>query len=493
MIRGEAATAAEHMTSETTPISERERDILRLVAMGATNQQIANELHISINTVKVHLRNIFEKIGAVSRTEATVYAIRQGLVQLDAAPAVGASPLPAAGSAPATVPLPADPPPADPPPDLSDPAVFTAPIGQAREEPLVAVLSAEPHGMESIALPSATGQHRSWLLPAALGLVALLALAVVYLLVRPPAAPAGSPTATGAAVLNRWKLHPAWPQPRADFAVAAYDGKLYLIGGANGGAPSATVERYDPSKDQLVALNDKPTPATHVQAVTIGGKIYVPGGEAASGQVLDVFEAYDPRTKQWEALPSLPAARSRYALADFEGQLYVFGGWDGARHRAEVFAYDPRTRQWAARAPMRTPRRGAGAALVEERIYVIGGENESGALAVNERYDPTGEDGGVWESVVPLRTPVAAPLVVGTVNSVLLFDAAQRSASEYSPAADAWSLAVDVPADVGLSSRAAALSTSIFLFGADAAGKPDAISEYRVTYSTLVPIVNTGE
>src|SRR5215475_7480522 len=63
-------------------ISEREREILRLVATGATNQQIAQKLHISANTVKVHLRNIFAKIDAGSRTEATLYAVRTGLVRV---------------------------------------------------------------------------------------------------------------------------------------------------------------------------------------------------------------------------------------------------------------------------------------------------------------------------------------------------------------------------------------------------------------------------
>ncbi|MGQ9828464.1 MAG: response regulator transcription factor, partial [Roseiflexus sp.] len=67
------------MTNES-PISEREREILRLVATGATNQQIAFALNISTNTVKVHLRNIFAKIGVQSRTEATIYAIRTGIV-----------------------------------------------------------------------------------------------------------------------------------------------------------------------------------------------------------------------------------------------------------------------------------------------------------------------------------------------------------------------------------------------------------------------------
>ncbi len=61
-------------------ISEREKEILQLVAHGRSNRQIAEQLVISEHTVKVHLRNIFSKIGATSRTEAGLYAIRQGWV-----------------------------------------------------------------------------------------------------------------------------------------------------------------------------------------------------------------------------------------------------------------------------------------------------------------------------------------------------------------------------------------------------------------------------
>jgi DNA-binding NarL/FixJ family response regulator len=61
-------------------LTERELFALRLVASGATNQEIAEKMSISINTVKTHLKNILEKLQLENRTQAATYALQHGLV-----------------------------------------------------------------------------------------------------------------------------------------------------------------------------------------------------------------------------------------------------------------------------------------------------------------------------------------------------------------------------------------------------------------------------
>jgi DNA-binding NarL/FixJ family response regulator len=62
-------------------LTERELDVLRLVAKGLSNKEIAGELYISENTVKNHVRNMLEKLQLHSRMEAVMYAYRENLLE----------------------------------------------------------------------------------------------------------------------------------------------------------------------------------------------------------------------------------------------------------------------------------------------------------------------------------------------------------------------------------------------------------------------------
>ena len=66
----------------TPRLTERELEVLKLVARGLNNRDIARELYISENTVKNHIRNILEKLQLHSRMEAVVYAVREKLLEI---------------------------------------------------------------------------------------------------------------------------------------------------------------------------------------------------------------------------------------------------------------------------------------------------------------------------------------------------------------------------------------------------------------------------
>lgn len=65
------------------PLSERELEVLKLATRGLSNQEIADELYLSLRTVQGHLSHIFNKLQVGSRTEAVVRALKQGWITLE--------------------------------------------------------------------------------------------------------------------------------------------------------------------------------------------------------------------------------------------------------------------------------------------------------------------------------------------------------------------------------------------------------------------------
>ncbi len=73
------AAAGQTKTRERSPLSQREREIVALVAQGYKNKEMAEKMFISEQTVKNHLHNIFDKLGVSDRLELALYAIHKGL------------------------------------------------------------------------------------------------------------------------------------------------------------------------------------------------------------------------------------------------------------------------------------------------------------------------------------------------------------------------------------------------------------------------------
>ncbi len=69
------------------PLSEREIEVLRLLAAGRSNHEIAEELSVALDTVKKHVSHILAKLGATNRTEATARARELGLLARSPSPA----------------------------------------------------------------------------------------------------------------------------------------------------------------------------------------------------------------------------------------------------------------------------------------------------------------------------------------------------------------------------------------------------------------------
>ena len=76
-----AAEMAERKRAESDPLSEREREVLRLLALGHTNQEIAKLLYISVRTAETHRAHIMQKLRLSSRAELVRYALAEGLLE----------------------------------------------------------------------------------------------------------------------------------------------------------------------------------------------------------------------------------------------------------------------------------------------------------------------------------------------------------------------------------------------------------------------------
>ncbi len=476
------------MTSDLGLLSDREIEVLRLVADGKTNQQIARELVISPNTVKVHLRNIFEKMGVQSRTEATMEAVRRGWVGIHGVP-VAPSPEEAGGGQPLAR-------------DVLATEVVVETAAQVETASAPPGRPAEPAPYRS---PIGTWQRIYMFLVAALILLALLApawwrsrsqastLTPLSDAGLAPVSPAPRPQ------VSRWIAGAPLPEARSRVALATDGTRLYVIGGETSAGVTGQVSIYDPHSNGWQSAAAKPTAVANAAAAWLSDRIYVPGGTTRNGTPTNAVEAYDPRADRWEAVAPLPSPLAAYALASLNGRLYLFGGWNGARSLSDTWIYDPMTASWSSGTSMPEPRAFLAASSLEGVIYVVGGYDGQRELSTVTVYDPAGEgtDAGPWSARAALTQSRGGLGLVSLGPRLYAVGGGWTEPMAYNEQYDtrtgAWSR-IETPVvgqwrNLGL----AALGNRLYAVGGWGGSQLSTNEEYLALLQQLLPLFTRGE
>ncbi len=345
------------MAEQGESLSERELAVLLCLADGSTNREIGQTLDISPNTVKVHLRNIFTKLGVSSRTEATTVAIQQGLLTV---PGV------------------------EPKPENERPYIPSA-GSQTNDQGYVLTDTVE----------SEVKYNWRWIL---FGLIAFLVISAgviagIILINNDSSIQAAELQSTAEAFTeerlgtSNWYITRPLPTERANMAVATIGLDLYVIGGEVDAGVVNLVDIFETDSQRWFSSAAKPTAATDTSAAVLFGEIFVPGGRLADGRATAVVEAYSPANDAWRPIAPLPfPIAGSLVLADGEN-LFVLGGWDGEDYLDSALVYDPEGDAWRSLPPLRQPRAQAAGGVVGDRLYVVGGWDGQSGLTTCEYFD----------------------------------------------------------------------------------------------------------
>ncbi len=438
--------------TESHTLSNRELEILELVATGASNKEIAEELSISSNTVKVHLKNIFVKIGVSSRTEAALYAVRN---------------------------------------DLFTEVVALQPTTQSNVGPR------GPRTQSAVGGAQISQKRNYWNITLATVGIVLLGIVGMFIVLQLDGSSGENGEILGIGpVSDRIQIRSELPTPRSGFAIVNHENKIFTIAGKGENGVTGKVERYDPQLDEWVELPPKPTPVTDIHAAVVGGLIYVPGGFVENEGPINALEVFDPQRGVWETRSAMPVALSAYSLVEFEGKLYIFGGWDGDKYSDIALSYDPQTDTWIELSPLPTPRGYAGGVEAGGTLYVIGGYDGTNALRVSEVYVPQLENGvdNPWRQLSPLPDPRYGYGIANVADIIHVIggigDELKLTSYKYVPQNDEWQ-AFDFPqtenwAEFGV----VQIETDLYLVGGSSKGEPAGWNmRFQVMFSVLLPVV----
>lgn len=469
----------------TPELSERELEIMREVATGASNREVARALDISPNTVKVHLRNIYEKLGVASRTEATLVVLREGWVEVEGVESTDASTDGAADSGGAS----------------EGESVTSAAPGSSEIEPLsqagaayVTTVPQHPVRAKAMAGPlshpvvvtdgrPASRGLPSWMTVLLGASVIALAIVVAALLLRPSPASAPSPVAS-IEEPARWQQLARLPAPRTAAAVVPLGGDLLLVGGVGETGTTDEVWRYDASQARWTAQTPLPQALQDAATLAVGRSVLVVGGVDAAGDPTDAVYRYDASEDAWAEAVSLPHPLARSALATFEGDVYLFGGWDGIAVQDDIYRYSEDGGTWEAVGALPAPRADLAATTVQDGVVLVGG-TDAGGVASSEvfHFDPRAEPSVRTEA--PLPEAVARPTLAALGNALYLLG---ESGLLVRDPEQGWKR-IELP-EGAVASGAALVADDpyVMLLGGEAAGTPQAsVWQYQAIFRSFIP------
>lgn len=429
-------------------LSERELDVLRCVARGASNKEAAAELFISENTVKVHLRRVFTKLGVSSRTEATRVAIQQGLVSVPGVEVEASqdddllaemeeeeleeeSALePELAATTAVTPTthnelePDTTLPADPPRQFTLWRTVSLVLTVLLVVAITAFVSLRLQANNSVPEPEPFVEEplgQDWVLtnrPLPVGLVDVAAVPLglnIYVIGGETADTVVSTNYSFDALTHLWQERTPKPTAVASASATELFGEIYVVGGRLAdGQPTAAVEVYSPTQNAWRPVTALPQPISGGVALSDGSFLYLVGGWNGS-DYLNTTYIYDPGEDSWRPLDPMSQPRA-FATGQFmTGELYVVGGFDGQQELDTCEYFDPTLLQWFDCPPLLLPRGGSASAAVLNRLYVIGGGLQDGQeIRYSEQYDPVTQ---TWQVVnTPLLNEAPSWTGLGVAN-----------------------------------------------------------------------------
>lgn len=444
------------------PLSDRELDVLRAVADGASNKEVAHILVISQNTVKVHLRNIYTKLGVSSRTEAVTAAIQQGLVTLPGTEEIAAS----------------------------NPAENTPGITETIE-PATAVSPS----------PRRFPLNRTEL---SLMLVTIVVVALIGLFgwqnLAAPDVVTPEPFEEVPIGETRWLRNRPMIEGKAGMAVVAVGLEVFEIGGETAVGVTNVVAAYNTTEHVWTGKAAKPTAVADVTAAVLFGEIYVPGGRLGDGSVTAVVEAYSPANNAWRPVAALPQPIAGGLTLSDGSFLYLFGGWNGVQYLDTAYVYDPGADTWRPLEPMTQPRAFAAGELVTGQLYVVGGTNGT-ELAVCQAYDPVAV---AWADCPDMLLPRAGAGAATLLNKLYVLGGGLDKTGDvafsevYDPATQTWQV-VNTPmlseATSWTNLGVASVETRIYTLGGyrDDLLSADTLVYAPFVYQTFIPAASAGQ